>query len=91
MKPQFYGNWMDGLSNRIQTVLMNWNVESRDKALELVQSKQILKARNFGWKCFEELSLWLGLPKPVMPRYNPRRKYCPHCKKRIKGKLIFRK
>ena len=87
-KLQKHPDKIESLSTRAFNCLYSVGINTREKALEAFQSKQIqpfVRPRNYGWKTHEEIAAWLGLPKPIKPK--PRvvvRNECPHCGKRIK-------
>ena len=72
-------SWDDGLPNRVKHILHNAGITTREKAIEMVKSKEILRHRNMGWQSFQILCVWLGLGMPR--RGKP--KTCPHCGKEI--------
>ncbi len=77
-------HWMDGLGVRASNCLNNFNINSRQQAMEAFKSGK-LKAgaggpRNYGWATHKEVAKWLGLPEPQKPApkiFIP--KTCPHC------------
>jgi hypothetical protein len=78
--------WTDGLSVRVHNILNNidgyqpWgDIKCREDVIRLLgkgdyetyKTSPLRRARNFGWKCWQELCVWCGMKRPEKPVLKP--------------------
>jgi hypothetical protein len=67
--------WSSGLSDRVYKILNSAEITSRQEVKELLGkgdydaylNSELGRLRNFGWKAWQELCVWAGLPCPNRP------------------------